>query len=131
MAMSDEDEREYQKALADAGFEDEPPMSEEEAEALKLKIDSALGSGKCAKCGQILLITPRRNNRGGANFLCKSCGWFGGTYFGDYYEGSERGCNNYRLKSSCDRCGARRGVEIGIDAGLVCPRCGMVNRCWG
>jgi predicted RNA-binding Zn-ribbon protein involved in translation (DUF1610 family) len=125
IAMFDEDE--YQKALADAGFEYEAPVSEEEKEAMKRRIDLALESGKCAKCGMTLLVTPRRNNRGGVGFLCKWCGWFGATYFGNYYEGSEHGCNNDRLKSSCDRCGSPRGQV----SGLICPKCGMVNRCWG
>lgn len=125
-AMSDEREREYQKALADAGLEDDAPVSEDEKEALKCKIDLALESGKCAKCGMTLVVTPRRNDRGGVGFLCKSCGWFGATYFGNYYEGSKYGCND-RLKSECDRC----GFPSAQAQGLICPRCGMVNRCWG
>ena len=128
-AMSDEREREYQKALADAGLEDVVPMSEDEYEALKRRIELALESGKCAKCGMPLVVTPRRNNVrdvGGVGFLCKWCGWFGATYFGTYYEGSKYDCND-RLRSSCDRCGSPRGLV----RGLICPKCGMVNRCWG
>ena len=124
--MSDEREREYQKAMADAGLEYVVPVSEDEKKAMKCRIDLALKSGKCARCGEALVVTPRRNNVGGVGFLCKACGWFGATYFGDYYEGSEYGCND-RLKSSCDRCGSPSGLE----RGLICPKCGMVNRCWG